>query len=476
MIGNPRVLRYSAVGVTLAAAALFATAPAVMFTTSVPSHNAQLTAEQFPRFDGPSFLTAPLVANPDCTLTVPANPLTAQGLAMPYVLNSAGQTCLESNPNLAAFVQAVILDPATGALSVYNPVVSDTTTAAIPPPTPVLPPGAIVTIWTGFNGNVLKLTGPGAGGFVNFAQQAYDNSPLFFGALRLAEFRGKVTVPPLGTANDGLACPSTRDFSVVDQDQSDNVVVKYPAFGAGVVNGSDDASVNGRIDPALGCKTWQVPSLSAPGTMSTAGPLEEEQARAGQQAPIALVPGLDPFVTLNGKPNLILQDLYRLQVDQPLTFNSQDTKAYCNNLAGTGAPRLKMDAAIEAANPPPAFGALGANLALHLAARFAATWTNLTCPALTGQPSPIAVTIDPATGLATQASYLGVQYVPAATISVNTSPVTPAPVAPTTAPADPAAPAASATPDPATTVPVTTVPVAPTATTPDPAATAPVGP
>jgi hypothetical protein len=409
----------------------------------------------------------PVTANPDCTLKVPANPLSAQGLATPYVLQSAGMTCLESNANLAAFVQAVILDPATGHLAVYNPVVSDANTAATPPPVPALPPDAVITIWTGFNGNVLKLVGPGHRQFVNFAQQAYDNSPQFFFELRRAEAAGKVTVPALGTSPlDNMACPSTRDFSVVDQDQSDNVVVKYPQFSTTavtIINGSDDASLNGRIDPALDCVTpagggglWKVPLISDPvaGTMSTAGPLEEEQARAGQQAPVALVPGLDPFVTQGGKPNLFLQDLYRLQVGQPLTFNGNDTAAYCQNLLTVGAPRLAKDAQFESgpAHPAPAVGALGIDLATHLAARFAATWANLTCPALTGQTSPITVTIDPATMLATAAAY-GVSKpvtatpAPTPTPSVTSSApsaATPT-VTPTVTPTDTTAPTATPT-------------------------------
>jgi hypothetical protein len=396
LAGSAAVLAVAVATVLIAAGGQL---PAVA-TTARP---AVLTADRTPA--RPHDFNLGLTDNPDCTLKVPDNPLSAQGLATPYVLESAGQQCLESDPNLAAFVQAVILDPATGALQVYNPVVSDANTAAVPPPVPVLPPGAVVVIWTGFNGNVLKLVGAGHLSFVNFAQQAYAGSPLFFAAIRLAEAAGKVTVPPLGTANDGMACPSTRDFSLVDQDQSDNVVVKYGA-PFNVVNGSDDASLNGRVDPALGCKTWQVPLTSAaPGTLSTAGPLEEEQARLGQQPPVALVPGLDPFVTSNGQPNLFLQNLYRLQVGQPLTLNGQDTTAYCNNLLNTGEPRLKLDVPQETAAPPPAVGALGINLALHLAARFAATWANLTCPALTGQPSPITITATDANGLATAATY-----------------------------------------------------------------------
>src|SRR6266566_141374 len=55
----------------------------------------------------------------NCTLTVPANPLTAQGLAMPYVL---GGGCDEANKMQAAFVQGAVIDPA-GNISIYNPLV-----------------------------------------------------------------------------------------------------------------------------------------------------------------------------------------------------------------------------------------------------------------------------------------------------------------------------------------------------------------
>src|SRR5579864_4916795 len=47
--------------------------------------------------------------NPNCTLIVPANPLSAQGLATPYQLvatNPANGPCNEANANQSAFVQA----------------------------------------------------------------------------------------------------------------------------------------------------------------------------------------------------------------------------------------------------------------------------------------------------------------------------------------------------------------------------------
>jgi len=363
---------------------------------------------------GPAAQLASLTAASDCTLTVPARPLSAQGLATPYILSNGndGTQCAETSETTAAFVQAVILDPATGALSVYDPVVTDAGHQVTAPPV-TLPPGAVVTIWTGFNDNVLKLTGAGAGQFVNFAQQSYANSPAFFAVLRFDVARGLVKVPALGTSPaDNMACPTVRDFSVVDQDQSDNVPVSYGAPFS-VSNGSDDDLLT-LIDASLGCTPWEVP-LQDPGVtvsgaaMTTAGPLEEVQAALMQPAPQALVPGLDPFVTLNAKPDLFLQDLYRAQVGQPLTFNDQDTTAYCQNLASVGAPRLKADAAVEAGFPAPSFAMIGTNLATVLANRFQATWGNLTCPALTGMTSPITVD-NPA--FATTASYLGTQYTP----------------------------------------------------------------
>ena len=54
--------------------------------------------------------------NLDCTLIVPANPLSAQGLATPYQLVATipGKgPCHESNPDQMAFVQGAVLDPAT---------------------------------------------------------------------------------------------------------------------------------------------------------------------------------------------------------------------------------------------------------------------------------------------------------------------------------------------------------------------------
>ena len=145
-----------------------------------------------------------------CDIVVPANPLTAQGLATPYQLTGpngmtpAASGCTMANfANLGAFVQATILDPATGALSVYEPlVITQGTQPAAAPVVPTLPAGAVVTIDFGFNGTNLTQVGAtrtalGQGRCVNglngsiFGQVSFCNGTQFFQAARQAEAAGQ---------------------------------------------------------------------------------------------------------------------------------------------------------------------------------------------------------------------------------------------------------------------------------------------
>src|SRR4051794_1435997 len=176
-------------------------------------------------------------ANPNCTLVVPGNPTGAAGLTTPYqpAAPDAGRgPCHEANADQAAFVEAAIYDPAAHTVSIYPPLVVDRHDAPAVPPVPVtLPAGAVVGVWFGFNGDTLRLAGPGAGSCVNglpgspFGQFAYCNAPAFFKAANGdSTFQGKI--PALGTSpKDGRPCPTSRDFSVVDQDQSDNLATAY---------------------------------------------------------------------------------------------------------------------------------------------------------------------------------------------------------------------------------------------------------
>jgi hypothetical protein len=361
--------------------------------------------------------------NPNCSLIVPANPLSAQGLATPYQLfaNDDHGACHESNINQSAFVQAAIIDPATGQISIYEPLVVDKgKKPAVQPVVPTLPQGAIVGIWFGFNGTDLTLKSKNNslhdGNCVNgldesvFGQFAYCNAAAFFNAANTAIQAGKLTVPTLGTARDGQTCMTARDFGLVDQDQSDNVQTQYILTDDGHLaqfsdanlakfpnstilgNPSDNALLTHFVDPALGCQPWQAPDLSNNGAMVSALALDELQAAAHQGTPVALIPNGDPMVLVGDDQNLMKVNLYRMGVDQVAATDSSQasTKTYCQNLLSVGVPRLKLDEplTIPQGTPDPA---MANNLFTFLAQRFSATWTNLNCKDLLGKKSPINV-------------------------------------------------------------------------------------
>jgi hypothetical protein len=180
--------------------------------------------------------------NTNCTLIVPRDALSAKGLATPYELTATDPAmgpCNEANTAQSAFVQAAILDPATGAISIYSPLVIDRGSHPLEPPVvPTLPAGAIVAIWFGYNADALTLKAGSGDDLANykcvngssggvFGQYAYCNAPAFFTAANAAIASGKLKVPALGTASDGKPCPTVRDFAVVDQDQSDNLPTLY---------------------------------------------------------------------------------------------------------------------------------------------------------------------------------------------------------------------------------------------------------
>lgn len=348
--------------------------------------------------------------NPNCTLTVPANPLTARGLATPYVLTGTepGGPCHEANADQSVFVEATILDPATGKLSIYRPLVIDQDTKpAAPPIVPSLPPSAVVGIWFGFNGDTLTLAGHhnalAEGKCVNglpdspFGQFAYCNAPAFFAAANTAIAQHRLVIPPLGTAKDGKPCPTVRDFSLVDQDQSDNVTTTYLATRDGrtaqsapgiaarlgktttLTNGSDNGLLDSFVDPALGCAPFTAPDLTANGAPSTSLALNELQAAAYQAPPVALVPPNDPMAQVDGKPSTAKVNLYRSGVDQPQLNPAVDTpQAYCTDIRTVGTARLAADKALltPAPSPDPA-----ANLFDYLTQRLQASLKNLNCPA-----------------------------------------------------------------------------------------------
>lgn len=367
----------------------------------------------------------------DCTLIVPANPLTAKGLATPYQLTDTTQgasNCHEAIASEAAFVQAAALDLDTGQISIYNPLVIDRgTQPAVAPVTPTLPAHAVVGIWFGANGMGLRLHGAtsatlsgahcvnGLGASI-FGQVAYCNAPAFFSSANRMIQAGKLTPPPLGTGADGMTCPTVRDFSVVDQDQSDNVTTTYrvaqdgklaqntaanaaalsssSAFG----NGSDNRLLAIALDSALGCTPWQAPDLADPGHVVPALPLDELQAAMYQPAPVALVPSADPMTLVAGRPNLAKQNLYRVGVDQPsvptVALAASEQKAYCQNLMRVAPTRLQQDRPWTSVASS-LDSRVANSLFTFLAARldFTTGASGLNCTGLLHQPSPVQLTL-----------------------------------------------------------------------------------
>jgi len=368
-------------------------------------------------------------ASMNCTVSVPANPLTAQGLATPWVL---GDGCTWANGGTeGVFVEATILSPA-GQLQVYDPlVINQGTTPAAAPTAPTIAAGSQVIISAGFNGNALALVGTGAAqgncidAFGNslINQTPQCNAANFYRLANAEIARGTLTVPPAGTGKDGQACQTTRDFGLIDQDQSDNVVASYlfdaatgqtaqataanKANAAAATiesNGSDNGLLNNFVDVALGCTPFTAPNPTNPNGTSGSQAMDELSARANQMGTIALLPVNDPQLLVGGNFSLGKTNAYRIETDQRPLFTSaqQNAARYCQNMVNLQTPRLKLDAAMETgtASPVPA---LGNNLANFLAARLSGSFGNLNCQNF-GLTNPVTLTVD-GNGVATAATF-----------------------------------------------------------------------
>jgi hypothetical protein len=270
-------------------------------------------------------------------------------------------------------------------------------------------------------------------------------------------------------------CP-WRDFSIVDQDQSDNDYTHYLVVGNQVAqdttanrnrfanaqvtfNGSDEGTVVPGVDAALGCKPWAVTDLADPQQTISTGLLNEIQASLYQRQPVALVPAEDDFVlnpSVTGVQDLRKLNLYRQQVDQPTvgSVNQANTTTYCQNLLRVGLARIAEDKPLTQAQPSP-FPATANNLFTFLATRFMATFQDqpgfLHCTALLHVQNPVTVTQD------------GNGVVVSATINLHPGPAN-APT-PTASPVIGPTPSVSPTADPGVTP---TPSVAPTDAAPTP--------
>jgi len=341
---------------------------------------------------------AGMKSNTTCDIIVPANPLSAQGLATPYQLTGpngmtpAQSGCEMSNgAKLGAFVQATILDPATGALSVYEPLVitrgtrPDTPDLRLDPP--ALPAGAVVTIDFGFNGT--KLVQVGATPATLAAAHCVDdqagsapgpasscNGSNFFSAVRQAERKGVLKVPSPGTSNaivpsggargTGRSCPVISNFEVAGLDPGEGVTTSYllnPLTGQtaqdnqtylGYVAGatllqhnSADSVLDRYVDPILGCRPFEAPEESNASVPTFSEALDEIAADAYQPKSAALAKPSDPAM-------------------------------YCQNLTDIQTPFLAANAKLLATSQSPVAATAG-NLLTFLANNLSVSFTSLGC-------------------------------------------------------------------------------------------------
>ena len=417
--GNNTKIAQSALGASASPSASASGAGAAAAASAAPSAAAAATA------------TAPANAAAANFTIPPVNRAGRAGLATPWVL---GDGCTWANGGTeGVFVDATILSP-NGQLEVYDPlVINQGTTPAVAPVPPTIAAGSQVILSVGFNGNALALVGPGAqqGNCIDaFGNSLINQTPQCnaAGFYRLANAeiaRGTLTVPAAGTGKDGQACQTTRDFGMIDQDQSDNAVAHYlfdPNTGqsaqataanqanmAGATveaNCSDNGLLDGFLDPALGCTPFTAPNPTNPAGASASQALNELSARQNQKGTIALLPVNDPQLLVGGQFSVGKTNAYRAETDQrPLAFNtntSRNAAMYCQNMVNIQTARLKLDAPMETgtASPVPA---LGNDLANFLAARLSASFGNLNC-ANFGLTNPVTLTTD-ANGVATGATF-----------------------------------------------------------------------
>jgi hypothetical protein len=435
----------SGAATTVAAAATFATGAIAasqlgdVATNPVDGTGAAISMNQ---------TAAQAAASMNCSIAVPANPLTAVGLATPWQL---GDGCSMANAGTeGAFVEATILAP-NGSLQVYSPlVVTAGTTPAVAPTAPTIAAGSVVIIDVGFNGTNLVLTGAGtrqgncvdAYGQSVIGQVSACNAVNFYRTANAEIARGTLTIPAIGFASDGQACQTVRDFALIDQDQSDNVVSQYlinangqtaqnsPANNAALTgatlltNGSDDALLSEFVDPANGCTPFTAPDSTYPKASAPSQALNELSARVDQKGTIAVVPPNDEMTLVGGNMSIAKTNVYRSLVDQPMLASNTNAATvaadYCQNMVNIAPARNNLDMTQDTAFGSPV-AAIGDNLATFLGNRLSMSFVNLGCSTY-GLTNPVNATLD-GNGVATAVTYsLTQQAATGATTSTTVNP------------------------------------------------------
>lgn len=301
-----------------------------------------------------------------CNIVLPNNLLSSVGLSTPFIYKNCDQTIEDQ----ASFAEAVILDPNTGNLSIYTPlIINEGTKPLYPPVIPDIKTTDVVGIWFGSNANIIILENPDItciNGLPNdpFGQVAACNAVFFFKKAFDAYNKNKLIIPNPGVNIYGKKCYTTRNFEVIDMDQSDNVLSQYIIYNNQVgqfsdsilsklnknntriiSNGSDNRLLNIFILPALGCESFKVPDISNNNISRSAQALNELQADIYDMANTALIPLGDPMCLTNGTENINKTNLFRSIVGQLPIDNivNASTKKYCEKIIKIGIPSLFLD-------------------------------------------------------------------------------------------------------------------------------------
>ncbi|KAI8621657.1 hypothetical protein BC830DRAFT_1076940 [Chytriomyces sp. MP71] len=354
-----------------------------------------------------------------CTVTLPPNALTAQGMSTPWRVSGSG--CDQTVPNMASFAECVIVN-ANGIVGIYAPLLVNANATAkdfIPPVVPTFDPAATVGCWFGTNGGSTTLADnnngadlaaakcingkPGVTGDI-FGQFAACNAPAFFQVANKA-----VTPPALGMGKNGKPCYTTRSYEIVDMDPSDNMVSSFLHGKNGVIgqtnaanraaltdkatttppdefnNGSDNLLLDALYRPALGCTVYKAPNLAAPGDNAMVGALALNELQATLQANQALVPVTDPMTVLTdgATVDVVKVNAYRSCVNQPALAAGVDTNAekvnFCSNYYNVAATGFITDMKFLIGQPTPD-PTNGKDLFTFLGQRFQVSWQGLGCP------------------------------------------------------------------------------------------------
>ena len=257
------------------------------------------------------------------------------------------------------------------------------------------------------------------------AQTSACNAAAFYADANFQIATGRLRVPRLGTGTDGQACESTESFSLIDQDQSDNVASEYLLNENGQTAQDTVANKNAhgrrcgaherQRRRAARLTSWTRRSAARRSRRRTAPArtawtarrrLNALSALVQQRGTRALLPVNDPQLLVAGQFSIGKTNTYRMETDQPLlspfTNKTQNAATYCQNMVNIQPGKLQLDTAKEVgfATPVPA---VGNNLATFMGARLAASFTNLNCQNF-GLTNPVTVTVD-GNGVATAVTF-----------------------------------------------------------------------